>query len=171
MIWDAVIASDQDIEPVFFGGPQQFPVLDSGPIQVGDCENLMLRQKKPNSVGNVLIEQNAHGLTSQLMAMVEFNDAPDRVHGDIRIVLVDFFDIASALKIIHNRLRLNAGTLNDRLSAHLARDNLNSFAFQPVHLPLFFLFLFVAPYLYLVNRFGDPKQTRRTASLQRLKSG
>jgi hypothetical protein len=67
------------------------------------------------------------------MAVVEFDDPTNCFRGDMRIVLVDFVDVASAFEILHDDLRLHAGALDDGFAVHLSGDDLDLIALHPIH--------------------------------------
>jgi hypothetical protein len=67
---------------------------------------------------------------------VAADDFADRVHGNVRIVLMDLFERAAGLEIRDDGLGKDAGPLDDGLTVHFAGYALNLFAIRPVRVHL-----------------------------------
>ena len=67
------------------------------------------------------------------MGSMKGKDAPNGVGGNVRVVLVDFFNGAAGLVVIDDGVRLDASALDDGAAVHLARYRFDVLAGQPVH--------------------------------------
>jgi hypothetical protein len=65
--------------------------------------------------------------------VIEGENLPNRIFGDMGIVLVDFFQRASRLKILHNGIGQDPCALDDGLTAHLAGNALYGVTTFPIH--------------------------------------
>jgi hypothetical protein len=68
-----------------------------------------------------------------MMALIEGNDLPYSLFGNMRVILGYLIQRTAGRKIGDDGVRQYTGSLNDGLAAHLTRHTLNSLATFPSH--------------------------------------